>query len=170
MVCKATPSTQNKVNDNIFFSSETFSTKCLILYHFVLCTWCCFTNKFIRLYNLVSQVTLRSSGTDILYGCHLLRCLYNILYFLWLYNAYLPTLPFCAGVFWHSRKHSRTNDEIPEISPLPVRSHVGVSNLLHSDILTRIRISQDFSLLSIEVNKQWAIIWKLWRVVFMFDL
>ena len=32
--------------------------------------------------NLISQVTLRSSGTDILYGCHLLRCLYNILYFL----------------------------------------------------------------------------------------
>jgi hypothetical protein len=32
--------------------------------------------------NLVSQVTLRSSGTDILYGCHLLRCLYNILYFM----------------------------------------------------------------------------------------
>jgi hypothetical protein len=29
--------------------------------------------------NLVSQITLRSSGTDILYGCHLLRCLYNIL-------------------------------------------------------------------------------------------
>jgi hypothetical protein len=39
--------------------------------------------------NLVSQVTLRSSGTDILYGCHLLRCLYNILYFLWLYNEIL---------------------------------------------------------------------------------
>jgi hypothetical protein len=33
--------------------------------------------------NLVSQVTLRSSGTDILNGCHLLRRLYNILYFLW---------------------------------------------------------------------------------------
>ena len=32
--------------------------------------------------NLVSQVTLRSSGTDILYGCHFLRRLYNILYFL----------------------------------------------------------------------------------------
>jgi hypothetical protein len=32
--------------------------------------------------NLVSQVTLRSSGTDTLYGCHLLRCLYNVLYFL----------------------------------------------------------------------------------------
>jgi hypothetical protein len=28
--------------------------------------------------NLVSQVTLRSSGADIVYGCHLLRCLYNI--------------------------------------------------------------------------------------------
>ena len=25
------------------------STKCLILYHFVLCTWCCFTNYFRRL-------------------------------------------------------------------------------------------------------------------------
>ena len=29
-------------------------------------------------FNLVSQVTLRSSGTDILYGYHLLRCLHNI--------------------------------------------------------------------------------------------
>ena len=29
---------------------------------------------------------MRSSGTDILYGCHLLRCLNYILYFLWLYN------------------------------------------------------------------------------------
>ena len=26
------------------------STKCLIFYHFVLCTWCCFTNHFRRLY------------------------------------------------------------------------------------------------------------------------
>jgi hypothetical protein len=26
------------------------STKCLILYHIVLCTWCCFTNYFRRLY------------------------------------------------------------------------------------------------------------------------
>jgi hypothetical protein len=42
--------------------------------------------------NLVSQVTLRSSGTDILYGCHLLRCLYNILYFLWLYNEFFIIL------------------------------------------------------------------------------
>ena len=30
--------------------------------------------------NLVSQVTLRSSGTDILHGCHLLRRLYDINY------------------------------------------------------------------------------------------
>jgi hypothetical protein len=29
---------------------------------------------------------LRSSGTDIGCGCHLLRCSYYILYFLWLYN------------------------------------------------------------------------------------
>jgi hypothetical protein len=35
---------------------------------------------------LVSQVTLISSGTDIVWGCHLLICSYNILYFLWLYN------------------------------------------------------------------------------------
>jgi hypothetical protein len=35
---------------------------------------------------LVSQVTLISSGTDIVWGCHLLRCSDNILYFLWLYN------------------------------------------------------------------------------------
>jgi hypothetical protein len=37
---------------------------------------------------LVSQATLRSSGKDVLYGCQLLRCLYNILYFLWLYNEF----------------------------------------------------------------------------------
>ena len=42
--------------------------------------------------NLVSLVTLRSSGTYILYGCHLLRCLYNILYFLWLYNEFFIIL------------------------------------------------------------------------------
>ena len=56
--------------------------------------------------NLVSQVTLRSSGTDILYGCHLLRSsgtdilygchllrrLFNILYFLWLYNEFFIIL------------------------------------------------------------------------------
>jgi hypothetical protein len=29
---------------------------------------------------------LISCGTDIVCGCHLLRCSYNILYFLWLYN------------------------------------------------------------------------------------
>ena len=29
---------------------------------------------------------MRSSWTDIVCGCHLLRCSYNILYFLWLYN------------------------------------------------------------------------------------
>jgi hypothetical protein len=39
-----------------------------------------------------SLVTLRSSGTDILYGWHLLRRLYNILYFLWLYNEFFIIL------------------------------------------------------------------------------
>jgi hypothetical protein len=29
------------------------STKCLILYHSVLCTWCCFTNHFRRLYTYI---------------------------------------------------------------------------------------------------------------------
>ena len=29
---------------------------------------------------------MRSCGTDIVCGCHLLRCSYTILYFLWLYN------------------------------------------------------------------------------------
>jgi hypothetical protein len=42
--------------------------------------------------NLVSQVTLRSSGTYIVYGCHLLRCLCNLLYFLWLYNDFFIIL------------------------------------------------------------------------------
>ena len=42
--------------------------------------------------NLVSQVTLISSGKDILYGCHLLRCLHNILYFRWLYNDFFIIL------------------------------------------------------------------------------
>jgi hypothetical protein len=42
--------------------------------------------------NLVSLVILRSSGTGILNGCHLLRCLYNLLYFLWLYNYFFIIL------------------------------------------------------------------------------
>ena len=37
-------------------------------------------------------ITLRSSWTDILYGCHLLRRLYNILYFLWLYSEFFIIL------------------------------------------------------------------------------
>jgi hypothetical protein len=43
-------------------------------------------------YEVLSQVTLRSSGTDILYGCHLLRRLYNILYFLSLFNEFFIIL------------------------------------------------------------------------------
>ena len=31
--------------------------------------------------NLVSQETMRFNGTYIVYGCHLHRCLYNLLYF-----------------------------------------------------------------------------------------
>ncbi len=40
------------------------------------------THIYIFSINLVSQVTLRSSGTDILYGCHMLRCLICIIYFI----------------------------------------------------------------------------------------
>ena len=47
---------------------------------------------YIYIYILVSQVTLRSSGTDILYGCHLLRRLYTIFYFLWLYSEFFIIL------------------------------------------------------------------------------
>ena len=43
-------------------------------------------------YHKVSQVTLRSSGTNILYGCHMLRRLYNILYFLWLHSEFFIIL------------------------------------------------------------------------------
>jgi hypothetical protein len=43
-------------------------------------------------FELVSQVTLRSSGTDLVYGCHLLRCLYILLCFLWLYNDFFIIL------------------------------------------------------------------------------
>ena len=38
------------VFNNILTVLFCHSTKCLILYHFVLCTWCCFTNHFRRLY------------------------------------------------------------------------------------------------------------------------
>jgi hypothetical protein len=38
-------------------------------------TWFNFETYVIFSNNLVSQITLRSSGTDIMYGCHLLRCL-----------------------------------------------------------------------------------------------
>jgi hypothetical protein len=41
---------------------------------------------------LVSQVTLISSSTDILYGCHLLRCSFNIFYFLWLDSEFFIIL------------------------------------------------------------------------------
>ena len=41
---------------------------------------------------LASQVTLISRGTDVGCGYHLLRCSYNILYFLWLYNEFLIIL------------------------------------------------------------------------------
>ena len=54
--------------------------------------WFNFQTYIIFSINLVSQVTLRSSGTDILYGCHLLRYLYTILYFLWLYNEFFIIL------------------------------------------------------------------------------
>ena len=35
---------------------------------------------------------MRSSGTDVVCGYHLLRCSYNILYFLWLYNEFFIIL------------------------------------------------------------------------------
>jgi hypothetical protein len=60
--------------------------------------------------------------------------------------SYLPTLPFCAGI-------SRTNDKIPEISHLPVRSRTGVWNLPHSDILTRNDPHSYFSGFFIAVNR-----------------
>jgi hypothetical protein len=37
-------------------------------------------------------VTLRFSGTDVVCGCHLLRCSYNIPYFLWLDNEFFIIL------------------------------------------------------------------------------
>ena len=54
--------------------------------------WFNFQTYTIFSINLVSQVTLRSSGTDMLFGCHLIKCLYNILYFLWLYNEFFIIL------------------------------------------------------------------------------
>ena len=46
-----------------------------------------FSNVYIILgIYLVSYVTLRSSGTDVVCGYHLLWCSYIILFFLWLYN------------------------------------------------------------------------------------
>ena len=44
--------------------------------------WFNFQTYIIFSINLVSQVTLRSSGTDILYGCHLLRIDVCIIYFI----------------------------------------------------------------------------------------
>jgi hypothetical protein len=41
---------------------------------------------------LSRKYNLRSSGTDMLYGCLLLRRLYNILYFLWLNNEFFIIL------------------------------------------------------------------------------
>ena len=50
--------------------------------------WFNFQTYILFSINLVSQVTLKYSGTNLLYGCHRLRCLYNIPYFLWLYNEF----------------------------------------------------------------------------------
>ena len=54
--------------------------------------WFNFLTYIIFSINLVSQVTLRSCGTDIVWGCHLLRYSYNILCFLWLYNEFFIIL------------------------------------------------------------------------------
>jgi hypothetical protein len=54
--------------------------------------WLIFQTYAIFSSNLVSKVTLRSGGTDIVYGCHLLRCLHNLLYFLWLHNDFFISL------------------------------------------------------------------------------
>jgi hypothetical protein len=54
--------------------------------------WFNFQTYVIFSSNLVAQVTLRSGWTDIVYGCHLLRCLHNLLYFLWLYNDFFIIL------------------------------------------------------------------------------
>jgi hypothetical protein len=54
--------------------------------------WFNFQTYVIFSSNLLSQVTLRSSGTVIVYCCHLLRWLYNLLYFLWLHNDFIIIL------------------------------------------------------------------------------
>jgi hypothetical protein len=54
--------------------------------------WFNFQTYVIFSSNLVSQVPLRSSGTDMVYGCRLLRYLYNLLYFLWLHTDFLIIL------------------------------------------------------------------------------
>jgi hypothetical protein len=54
--------------------------------------WINFQTHIIFNSNIISQVILISSGTDIVYGCHLLRCLYNLLYFLWLYDDFFIIL------------------------------------------------------------------------------
>ena len=43
-------------------------------------------------YLLQTLHTRRLVETYIVYGCHLLRCLYNLLYFLWLYNDFFIIL------------------------------------------------------------------------------
>jgi hypothetical protein len=69
-----------------------------VLFFFLLISFICTSIRisfdfliYIYIY-VLTQVTFRSSGTDILYGCHLLRRLYNILYFLWLYSEFLIIL------------------------------------------------------------------------------
>ena len=51
---------------------------------------------------------MRSSGTDILYGCHLLRCLYDILYFLWPYNEFF-IIPYSILKYCWARQLSNYN-------------------------------------------------------------
>jgi hypothetical protein len=80
----------------VLIGNPKFTTPLTFIYIYIICQLkdlilTLFGLIFRRIYifriNLVSQVNLRSSGTDnILYGCHLLRCLYNILCFLWLHD------------------------------------------------------------------------------------
>jgi hypothetical protein len=68
------------------------STKCLILYHFIFCTWCCFTNHFRRLYThmyICVHFYLYSARFDVCIHVHVYTYMYmfiHTLFYIWWLN------------------------------------------------------------------------------------
>jgi hypothetical protein len=86
---------QSDWNIQIKFNYNTVEgrTKIWQLKNLILTVWFNFQTYIIFSISLVSLIPLRSSGTDILYGCHLFLDVCIIYFiFLWLYNEFFIIL------------------------------------------------------------------------------